>query len=128
MDTGSHDLSCLQAEQSCCPGKHGPSCSLPFNNLYQNFILCDFWVILVCYECESPADAAQDLPRSDDREGARKVVMQRILEEGRELQSGPVTAGRKEETGVKAYRRTRWSEVQRKEESERKQFQLLPVM
>lgn len=111
--------------------KTRPACSLPFNNLYQNFIVCDFGVILDCYECESPADATQDLPRSDDRKGAGKVVMQRILEEGRELQSGPVAAGRKEGTGVKAeeaYRRTRWSEVQRKEESERKQFQLLPVM
>lgn len=45
------------------------------------------------------------------------------------MQSGPGTAGRKEETGMKAevcsVKRRRWNEVQRKEESERKQVQLL---
>lgn len=48
--------------------------------------------------------------------------MQRILEEGRKVQSGPVTAGRKEETGAKAEEAHK-----RKEESERKGF-LLPLV
>lgn len=61
-------------------------------------------------------------------------VQERWLSEnaggGSKVQSGPVTAGRKEETGTKAeeaysVKRRRWNEVQRKEESERKQVQLL---